>query len=140
MDSASCLCLGPKNSGKTHLLASLQNPGSITSVSHSVPTIGTNIFRIKISSHKKSTCTTATACSLKQSGTTATCNKQKKATRQNRSLKNTEISILEVGGSMAPMWNNFLGNVSKVLYVVDTSNLCQISSAGKLASHNIISD
>lgn len=132
MASPSSLCLGPKNSGKTHLLASLQTPGSITTVSHSVPTIGTNIFRIKLNGNKSTASTTAS-----KSTSNATCSKQKKvavaasAARQSQMAKNTEVVLLEIGGTMAPMWTNYLGNVSKFMYVVDTSNLCQISAAGE---------
>lgn len=131
-ETPSCLCLGPKGSGKTHLLSSLQSPGSITTVSHSVPTIGTNIFRIKLNG-SKSTASTSTG----KSGSNATCSKQKKvaaaasAARQSQLVKNTEIVVHEIGGAMAPMWTNYLGNVSKIIYVVDTSNLCQISAAGE---------
>lgn len=132
MAAPSCLCLGPKGSGKTHLLGSLQSPGSITNVSHSVPTIGTNIFRIKLSK------STASASSATKSATNATCSKQKKvaaaasAARQSQLAKNTEVFVHEIGGTMAPMWTNYLGNVSKIVYVVDTSNLCTISAAGEL--------
>lgn len=129
MASASCLCLGPKNSGKTHLLGSLQSPGSITNVSHSVPTIGTNIFRIKLNGNRSAASTTTAK--------NATCSKQKKmaaaasAARRSHLQKNTEVVVLEIGGTMAPMWTNYMGNVSKIMYVVDTSNLCQISAAGE---------
>lgn len=140
MSSTSSLCLGPKNSGKTHLLASLQTPGSITSVSHSVPTIGTNIFRIKLNGNKLAASTTAA-----KSTSSATCSKQKKvaaaasAARQSQFAKNTEVILLEIGGTMAPMWTNYLGNVSKIMYVVDTSNLCQISAAGEFECSTIFS-
>lgn len=40
------------------------------------------------------------------------------------------IQIQEIGGTMAPMWKNYLNNVDKIVYVVDTSNLTQISAAG----------
>lgn len=126
-----CLCLGPKGSGKTHLLSSLQTPGSITNVSHSVPTIGTNIFRIKLNGNKSGASTSSA-----KSTSTATCSKQKKvaaaasAARQSQLAKATEVVVHEIGGTMAPMWTNYLANVSKIIYVVDTSNLCQISAAG----------
>lgn len=134
-DTPSCLCLGPKGSGKTHLLSSLQSPGSITTVSHSVPTIGTNIFRIKLNGSK--------SAASGKSGSNATCSKQKKvaaatsAARQSQFVKNTEIVVHEIGGAMAPMWTNYLGNVSKIIYVVDTSNLCQISAAGEFMYFNL---
>lgn len=44
----------------------------------------------------------------------------------------TQISVRELGGLMAPLWKNYFTNVSKVIYVVDASNLCQISAAGVL--------
>lgn len=113
----SCLCLGPKQSGKTHLLTSLQITGSVTNVSHSVPTIGTNIFRIKLPEKLSTTKKPSTA----PANTTATTKP---------SSKSKVISVLEIGGSMAPMWKNYLTNVNKIVYVVDTSNLCQISAAG----------
>lgn len=128
--SASCLCLGPKQSGKTHLLSSLQNAGSITNVSHSVPTIGTNIFTIRLpeTAPKKGntsapTTTTADTEANKKSGASGSIR---------RSTKKPTITITEIGGSMAPMWSNYLNNVSKIVYVIDTSNLCQISAAGNI--------
>lgn len=105
----SVLCLGPKNAGKTHLLASLQHPGSVNSTSHSVPTVGTNIFTIRLPDKKAET--------VKSGGV------KKSATRRT-------VGVREVGGTMAPMWPNYLGDVDKIIYVVDTSNLCQISAAG----------
>ena len=45
---------------------------------------------------------------------------------------NNRIEIREVGGAMAPLWHKYYKSVSKVIYVVDTSNLCQISAAGVL--------
>lgn len=124
-----CLCLGPKQSGKTHLLLSLKNRGSITTVSHSVPTIGTNIYTIRFPVEASNASAAPTA-----GNASATCNKQKAAAavgRQQRSTKTSSITIMEIGGSMAPMWTNYLANVSKILYVIDTSNLCQISAAGE---------
>lgn len=44
----------------------------------------------------------------------------------------TQISIRELGGMMAPLWKNYFSNINKVIYVVDASNLCQISAAGVL--------
>lgn len=126
--SSSCLCLGPKQSGKTHLLASLQSVGSINNVSHSVPTIGTNIYTIKLPetvSKNASTTKPTTA-----SSTTAN-KKSGESGSFRRSKKKPSITIMEIGGSMAPMWSNYLNNVSKIMYVIDTSNLCQISAAGK---------
>ncbi|XP_037964438.2 ADP-ribosylation factor-like protein 16 [Plutella xylostella] len=43
--------------------------------------------------------------------------------------KKQMMSIREVGGEMAPLWTNYLDGVQKIVYVVDTSNLCQISAA-----------
>ena len=100
---SSCLCLGPKNAGKTHLLASLQNPGSINNTSYSVPTVGSNLFSIKIPD------------------TYLIPTKKHQV---------TSIQIREVGGTMAPMWKNYLTDVNRIMYVVDTSNLCQISASG----------
>ena len=100
----SCLCLGPKGSGKTLLLNNLQSPGSINYTSHSVPSIGTNMFNIKLVHPKE--------------------------TESNKKNSKKFISIREIGGTMAPMWKNYLNNVEKIMYVVDTSNLCQISAAG----------
>lgn len=120
-NSSTCLCLGPKQSGKTHLLSSLQTSGCITNVSHSVQTIGTNIFTIKLPDNAK------------QSSSSTSGAKQKTASSAGfrRSMKKPGITIMEIGGSMAPMWSNYLNNVSKILYVIDTSNLCQISAAGE---------
>lgn len=124
--SPSLLCLGPKQSGKTHLLASLQSIGAITNVSHSVPTIGTNIFAIKLPGTQKA------ASSTNPSTTNVVKPKPGGSAGFRRSVKNKGVNIMEIGGSMAPMWTNYLNNVSKILYVIDTSNLCQISAAGRL--------
>lgn len=125
--SPTYLCLGPKQSGKTHLLSSLQSPGCITNVSHSVPTIGTNIYTIKLldtAQKPSNNSTVASSNAIKQ--------KAMGNTGSRRSMKNSSQRIvMEIGGSMAPMWNNYLNNVSKILYVIDTSNLCQISAAGE---------
>ncbi|KAJ0180856.1 hypothetical protein K1T71_002941 [Dendrolimus kikuchii] len=50
----------------------------------------------------------------------------------NKSGKKQMLSIREVGGEMAPLWSNYLDGVEKIIYVVDTSNLCQISAAAVL--------
>lgn len=124
--SPTCLCLGPKQSGKTHLLSSLQSSGCITNVSHSVPTIGTNIYSIKLldSTQKQSNTSTATSSNTAKSKAIGNASFR-------RSMKNPTVTVMEIGGSMAPMWSNYLNNVSKILYVIDTSNLCQISAAGE---------
>lgn len=98
-----CLCLGPKNAGKTHLLSSLQNPGSVNSTSHSVATVGTNLYSIKL---------------------------PKNPSNLNKKNQQQCVQVREVGGTMAPMWKNYLTDVNRIMYVVDTSNLCQIAAAG----------
>lgn len=127
VNSPTFLCLGPRQSGKTHLLTSLQFSGSITSVSHSVQTIGLNIFTIKLlDSVPKPNTTSTSAITSSQNG------KQKTTGNVSfrRSTRNQSVTIMEIGGMMAPMWTSYLNNVSKILYVIDTSNLCQISAAG----------
>lgn len=44
----------------------------------------------------------------------------------------SQVSVRELGGLMAPLWSNYFSGVKKVIYVVDASNLCQISAAGVL--------
>ncbi|XP_075221461.1 ADP-ribosylation factor-like protein 16 [Lycorma delicatula] len=44
----------------------------------------------------------------------------------------TNIIIREVGGPMAPIWNKYYNGINKVMFVIDTSNLCQIAAAGIL--------
>ncbi|CRK92637.1 CLUMA_CG006194, isoform A [Clunio marinus] len=99
----SFLCVGPRNSGKTMLLNSIQYPGSVNFTTHSVNTVGTNIFTIH---------------NLEKP--------LKKGSKKN-------IAIRELGGEMAVMWKKYYSeSVEKILFVVDTSNLCQISCAGVL--------
>ncbi|KAK0087323.1 hypothetical protein PV325_001263 [Microctonus aethiopoides] len=43
-----------------------------------------------------------------------------------------DMVVREIGGSMAPIWKHYFDRVRKVIYVVDASNLCQISAAGVL--------
>lgn len=42
------------------------------------------------------------------------------------------IVIREVGGTMAPIWNKYYDGTNKIMFVIDTSNLCQIAAAGIL--------
>lgn len=40
--------------------------------------------------------------------------------------------VKELGGSVASIWKKYYNGVRKIMYVVDASNLCQISAAGVL--------
>lgn len=42
------------------------------------------------------------------------------------------VTVKEVGGAMAPLWSQYLQGVRRLIYVVDASDLCQISAAGVL--------
>ena len=42
------------------------------------------------------------------------------------------ILIRELGGSIAPLWYHYYTNLKKIIFVIDASNLCQISAAGVL--------
>ncbi|XP_055919553.1 uncharacterized protein LOC129951437 [Eupeodes corollae] len=110
----SCLCLGPKRAGKTHLLKALQDFKNVDFTTYSMPTVGTSIYTINFPK-KPPPDIPPTAVIPKKKKDLKTC-----------------IDIIEVGGSMAPMWNRFFKNVAKIIYVVDTSNLCQISAASVL--------
>jgi hypothetical protein len=88
------LCLGPTGSGKTLLLKKLQNIENVDTTATSVPTVGTNMFTIKID--------------------------------------NEIYNIRELGGVMSPLWSKYFNGIQKIIYVVDASNLCQISAAGVL--------
>lgn len=52
---------------------------------------------------------------------------------------NIQIKIRELGGTMAPIWPKYFAGIQRVLYVVDASNLCQISAAGVLL-YTILAD
>ncbi|XP_067626249.1 ADP-ribosylation factor-like protein 16 [Eurosta solidaginis] len=129
----SCICVGPKRAGKTHLLKALENPGSIDETTYSMPTNGTNIFTIILPSKSLNSSSNATQkmqqvdITSEKDGSGSEAHRRK---AQKAPLKC--IRILEIGGSMAPLWRHYYGNVSKLIYVVDTSNLCQISAAGVL--------
>jgi ADP-ribosylation factor-like protein 1 len=43
-----------------------------------------------------------------------------------------EITMREVGGTMAAIWRNYYPGTREVIFVVDTSNLCQIAAAGTM--------
>lgn len=96
------ICIGRKGAGKTHLLSCLREQGSINETSHSVPSVGTNIFRIKNPKDSKN--------------------------------KKPFVEVREIGGTMAPIWNRYYENVNRVIFVIDTSNLCEISGAGEFRS------
>lgn len=85
----SILCLGPKGSGKTLLLNTLQDPDSVNDTTHSIPSIGTNIFTIKLP-------------------TKETEGKKKANAKQ-------YAQIRELGGTMAPMWKNYYDDVEKIM-------------------------
>lgn len=109
----SYLCLGPISAGKTLLLTCLQNPDSVNFTSHSVPSVGTNLFTIKIP---------PVVIDEKD------INVKPPPPPRKRDL----VQVREVGGCLAPIWRDYLNRpVDKVIYVVDTSNLCQISAAGR---------
>ncbi|XP_054743673.1 ADP-ribosylation factor-like protein 16 [Anastrepha obliqua] len=129
----SCICVGPKRAGKTQLLKALENPKSIDETTYSMPTNGTNIFTINLPTKALNVSNPAQKTQTEQSvdkngkdTSDATVPRRK----QKSPLKC--IRILEIGGAMAPLWRQYYGNVSKLIYVVDTSNLCQISAAGVL--------
>jgi hypothetical protein len=85
------------------LLNSIQYPGSINFTTHSVNTVGTNMYTIHNEAEKPAK------------------KKPKKS-----------LTIRELGGEIAVMWKNYYTeSVEKILFVVDTSNLCQISCAGR---------
>lgn len=109
----SILCLGPKGSGKTLLLTTLQDPDYVNETTHSIPTVGTNIFTIKLPV------------------------KEGESSKKNQNVKKY-VQVRELGGTMAPMWKNYYDGVEKILYVIDTSNLCQISAAGEQVYRIII--
>ena len=50
------------------------------------------------------------------------------------------VQIREIGGCLASIWRNYFNEpITKVIYVIDTSNLCQISCAGVLF-YSIVTD
>ncbi|KAL3286347.1 hypothetical protein HHI36_000855 [Cryptolaemus montrouzieri] len=49
------------------------------------------------------------------------------------------LEVREVGGSMAPLWHKYFQGIKKLVYVIDASNLCQISAAGVLL-YTILAD
>ena len=53
--------------------------------------------------------------------------------------ENILVEIREVGGTIAPLWSKYYNSADKILYVVDASNLCQISAAGVLL-YSILTD
>lgn len=52
---------------------------------------------------------------------------------------NFSVTVRELGGIMAPLWNKYFNGITKIIYVVDASNLCQISAAGLLL-YTILAD
>lgn len=123
MLSSSCICLGPKGSGKSHLLRALQEPESIDETTQSMSTNGTSIYNIILPT-KTIESTIATPSTKTEE------NENKKSQVRPEDLLKS-ISITEIGGGMSPIWRKYYNNLHKLIYVVDTSNLCAISAAGK---------
>lgn len=42
------------------------------------------------------------------------------------------VLIRELGGSIAPLWHHYYKYLRKIIFVIDASNLCQISASGVL--------
>ncbi|XP_065355416.1 ADP-ribosylation factor-like protein 16 [Calliphora vicina] len=128
----SCICLGPKRSGKTHLLKALQDNESIDENTYSTPTNGTSIYNIVFPTNNHN----EEAMKPKPSPPATDANGKQIDSEQMKKKKSLpplkSIRILEIGGSMAPIWRQYFNDVKKLMYVVDTANLCQISAAGVL--------
>ncbi|XP_065222193.1 ADP-ribosylation factor-like protein 16 [Planococcus citri] len=45
---------------------------------------------------------------------------------------NKSLVVRELGGVVAPLWHHYYNSVEKIIFVVDASNLCQISASGVL--------
>lgn len=133
----SCICLGPKRSGKTHLLKTLQDNESVDETTYSTPTNGTTIYNITFPTRSRNEEASKPkppllppASEATENGAQLKDNEQKRRVKAVQPLKS--IRVLEIGGSMAPIWRQYFTDVKKIMYVVDTANLCQISAAGKL--------
>lgn len=127
----SCICLGPKRSGKTHLLKALQDNDAIDETSYSMPTNGTSIYNIVFPTYNEKD--EASKPKPPPSNDENKSNANEEHTKRKKSLPPLKsIRILEIGGSMAPIWRQYFTDVKKLMYVVDTANLCQISAAGKV--------
>lgn len=137
----SCICLGPKRSGKTHLLKTLQDNESVDETTYSTPTNGTTIYNItfptKSCGEEASKPKPPPPPPPEPNGNGAQLkdNEQKRKVKVVQPLKS--IRVLEIGGSMAPIWRQYFNDVKKIMYVVDTANLCQISAAGMLRNSNL---
>ncbi|CAK1547993.1 unnamed protein product [Leptosia nina] len=57
----------------------------------------------------------------------------------NKHGKKQMLCIREVGGEMVQLWSNYLDGIEKVIFVVDTSNLCQIS-AGAVMFYTLLAE
>ncbi|KAH8409354.1 hypothetical protein KR222_001555, partial [Zaprionus bogoriensis] len=125
----SCICLGPKRAGKTHLLKALQEQDAIDETSYSMPTIGTGIYRVYF---PEKSAYGDKPRPPPPTGDAAAAAAAASASHGKHLPK--FIQILEIGGSMAPLWrqSQYFEDVKKLIYVVDASNLCQISAAGVL--------
>uniref|UniRef100_A0A1A9W6Z7 ADP-ribosylation factor-like protein 16 n=1 Tax=Glossina brevipalpis TaxID=37001 RepID=A0A1A9W6Z7_9MUSC len=121
-----CLCLGPKRSGKTHLLKALQDPDSIDETSYSTATIGTSIYNITFPTDSED------AFKLKPNANKDESDALKSGKKGKAVVPLKSICVLEIGGNMAPIWRQYFNDIKKLIYVVDTANLCQISAAGVL--------
>ncbi|ODM92230.1 ADP-ribosylation factor-like protein 16 [Orchesella cincta] len=104
-----CLCIGPISSGKTMLLKRLQGIEVDESTS-TVETVGSNIVQIaKVSS-------VGNDGESKKSGSMSAKEEEKNF-----------VGIREVGGSMSPLWPSYYSPYKPIVYVIDSSNLFQVS-------------
>lgn len=49
------------------------------------------------------------------------------------------LDIREIGGAMSPLWSRYYDNVNRIIFVIDTSNLCEIAGAGEFMDYPITS-
>ncbi|CAL8110844.1 unnamed protein product [Orchesella dallaii] len=106
-----CLCIGPISSGKTMLLKRLQG-AEIDESTSTVETVGSNIVQI---------------AKVAPSGNNG--ESKKSGTMSAKEEEKNYVGLREVGGSMSPLWPSYYNPYKPIIYVIDSSNLFQVSIA-----------
>jgi len=102
------LCIGAKGSGKTVLLKALCDPDNFSLDEFVLPTVGVNFFSLK------------------------------KPKKERKSSKDAYVDIRELGGELLPVWESYLAKERRLIFVVSSAAVSQVSLVGVKLSEALL--